>query len=46
MVENQENIIYFLVGIKTFEISQAIYNPIFTNNVNDFETLRQILPQL
>ena len=45
MVELKENVhvVYFLVGIKTFEISVYVYkNPIFTNDVNNFETLRQI----
>ena len=40
----QENVIYFLVVIKTFEISAYIYNRIFTKNVNNFETQRRIFP--
>ena len=37
-----ENVIYFLIGIKTFEISAYVKIGIFTKIVNNFETLRQI----
>ena len=39
-----ENIIYFLIGIKTFEKSAYILNLIFTKNENNFEILQQIFP--
>ena len=38
----KETVIYLLVGIKIFEISAYFENRIFTRNVNNFETLRQI----
>ena len=41
-MELQENVIYFLVGMKTFEISAQIKHRIFTKNVNKFEIPRQI----
>ena len=37
-------VIYFPVGIKTFEISAYIKNRIFTKNVDNFEIPRQIFP--
>ena len=43
-MELQENVIYFLLGMKTFEISAKIKNRIFTKNVNKFEIPRQIFP--
>ena len=42
MVEIYENAIYFLIGMKTLEISAYVYNRIFTKYVNNFKTLRQI----
>ena len=36
--------IFFLIGIKTFEISAYIFNIIFTKNENNFEIPRQIFP--
>ena len=33
---------YFVVGIKTLKISAYVENRIFTKNVGNFETLRQI----
>ena len=44
IMELYEIVIYFLVGIKTLEISAYIYNRIFTKNVNNFEVPRQIFP--
>ena len=43
-----ENAIYFLIGMKTLEISAYVYNRIFTKYVNNdnFKTLRQIFLQL
>ena len=35
-------LLIFFVGIKTFEISAYVEKHIFTKNVNNFETLRQI----
>ena len=46
MVELQENVVYFLIGIKTFEISAYVQNLFFTKNVNNFETLTQIFLSL
>ena len=34
--------IVFFFGVKTFEISAYVLNRIFTKNVNNFKTLRQI----
>ena len=42
MFELLETVINFFVGVKTFEISAYVENHIFTKNVNNFETLRQI----
>ena len=43
MVELKENVIYFLVGIKTFEVlAYYVLNRFFTKHVNNFEALRQI----
>ena len=39
----KKNVIYFLVGIKTFEISAYVKNRIFTKNVSNIEILRQIV---
>ena len=44
MMKLQENVIYFLIGIKTFEMSEYIQNLIFTKNENNFEIPRQIFP--
>ena len=44
MMELYENVIYFLIGLKTFEIPAYIWNLIFTKNENNFEILRQIFP--
>ena len=44
MIDLKENVIYFLVGIKTFEILAYIYIFIFTKNENNFEIPRQIFP--
>ena len=46
MIELQENVIYFLVGIKTFEISAYVKTAFLQKNVNNFETLRQIFLSL
>ena len=45
MVELKETVVYFVVGIKTFEISEFFLNRILTKNVINFEILRQIFPQ-
>ena len=45
MVELQENVIYFVVGINTSEISAYIENPIFAQKiVSNLELPRQIFP--
>ena len=41
-MELKENVIYFLIGVKTFEISGYILNLIFTKNENNFEIPGQI----
>ena len=43
-MELEENVIYFFVAVKTFEISAYILNLTFTKNVNNFEIPLQIVP--